>query len=555
MPTASRADWKLGLLERAITAVAPTWALKRSLARHALSRVRSYEAASVSRRTDGWIAGGGSANTEILSGHARIVARSRELVRNQSWASGAVSELVSSVIGTGIRAQFLNPGRRQARAVTAQRLWEEWAETTACDADGRHNLYGLQALAFRTIVEGGEVVLRRRWRRKRDGLPVPMQVQLLEGDHLDSIRDRRAPSGGGSQVIMGVQVGALGQREGYWLFRDHPGDYFTSNRALESSFVPATDVRHGFRADRIGQLRGVPWGAPCLIAVRDFVDYGDAVRLRAKIANALVGVIHDVSSPDAENPLAGIGVKQEGQLESDVRQMEPGTYMDAPEGKSVTFSRPPAPESVEEVSRVNLLEISAGFQVPYERLTGDYARFPYSAARMSELRFSRRVEAWRWNNFIPQVCDGIATWFLEAAELDGRLGQRSRPKPTWTPQRREMIEPDKEVAAIKSRIRLGITSLSEEIRSVGEDPEAVLSELREDLERLDKLGLVLDCDPRQDTARQSPAATAAGAVTAPEPPEPPEPGEEPEGQPGRPPDGGKVPEEGGDEEEPEEEEG
>ena len=69
--------------------------------------------------------------------------------------------------------------------------------TTACDADGRLDFAGIQKQALRTVVESGEVLVRRRIRRPEDGLPIPLQLQVLEPDHLDATRDGiTTPNGG-----------------------------------------------------------------------------------------------------------------------------------------------------------------------------------------------------------------------------------------------------------------------------------------------------------------------------------------------------------------------
>jgi capsid protein len=60
-----------------------------------------------------------------------------------------------------------------------------------------------------------------------------------------------------------------------------------------------------------------------------------------------------------------------------------------------------------------------------------------------------------------------------------------------------MTELDKEARANVIRIRSGQATVSEVIREQGHDPEAHLAELADDFKRLDKLGLVLDCDPRK----------------------------------------------------------
>jgi capsid protein len=59
-----------------------------------------------------------------------------------------------------------------------------------------------------------------------------------------------------------------------------------------------------------------------------------------------------------------------------------------------------------------------------------------------------------------------------------------------------MIDPTKEVPAIRDEVRSGLKSLSEAIREGGRSPDEVLKELASDAEKLDELKLKLDSDPR-----------------------------------------------------------
>ena len=119
------------LLQRAIGYIAPGWTLTRSSNRGGAGLARrNYEAAAVGRRTSGWHRGGSDANTAIGPALAYIRNTSRHLVRNNPYAESALGTIADHVVGTGITAK---PRSRNARALAA---WREWAETTACDADG-----------------------------------------------------------------------------------------------------------------------------------------------------------------------------------------------------------------------------------------------------------------------------------------------------------------------------------------------------------------------------------------------------------------------------------
>lgn len=177
-PTA--ATW----LDRAIGFVAPQRGLRRMRARVALTLLaRNYEGASIGRRTQGWRSSISDANAAMGPSLSRLREVARDLVRNNPYAESALNTVGDHVVGWGIVGKPRTPNPR------AIDLWNSWAGTTACDADGRNDMAGLQKLVMRTVVESGEVIVRRIPRRLEDGLPIPLQLQVLEPDYLDDSKD------------------------------------------------------------------------------------------------------------------------------------------------------------------------------------------------------------------------------------------------------------------------------------------------------------------------------------------------------------------------------
>ena len=162
--------------------MAPQAGLRRARHRAAIATLaRSYEGARRGRRTEGWVVAGTSANAEIGTALSRLRDRSRDLVRNNPYAAKAVQAVVSNLVGTGIL-----PRARSAMPTSTRRPTSSGpASPRACDADGLTDFSGLQALIVRAMAESGECLVRIRDRRIEDGLPVPLQLQLLEPDHLD----------------------------------------------------------------------------------------------------------------------------------------------------------------------------------------------------------------------------------------------------------------------------------------------------------------------------------------------------------------------------------
>jgi capsid protein len=95
-------------------------------------------------------------------------AKSRDLVRRNAWAAAGVEAFVSNAIGTGIKPQSMLADQPLREAIHS--LWWDWCEEA--DAAGLTDFYGLQALACRAMLEGGECLVRLRYRRPEDGLPV-----------------------------------------------------------------------------------------------------------------------------------------------------------------------------------------------------------------------------------------------------------------------------------------------------------------------------------------------------------------------------------------------
>lgn len=484
-------------IDRAIGYFAPAAGLRRMRARVAADILaRHYEAASSTRRTQGWRRTAGDASAVIGPALAALRMAARDLVRNNGHARAAIRTICDHVVGWGITAK---PAMKDKRAAAA---WKAWAETTACDADGRSNFAGLQKLVVRTMVESGEVLIRRRWRRPEDGLPIPMQLQVLDPDHIDTTKTGiTLPNGG--RIVHGVEFDALGARAAYWLFREHPGSEFPNS--LTSVRIPAEGVLHVFEIERPSQVRGPSWFAPVLLKFKDFDDFSDATLMKQKIAACLAVITSDT---DGSAPPLGQVTDSAGIVD----QLEPGMILNVPPGKSVDVVNPPAVREYADYAKTTLQEIAAGMGISYEDLTGDYTRLPFSAARMSRLRHWAHVEDWRWRTLIPQFCDPVWSWAMTAAQVANLVSDEA-PAAEWTAPPAPMIDPASEGLAYKRNIRAGIMTLPEALRERGYDPESVLAEYAESNKLLDKLGLILDSDPRRLTEAGNAVALAGVTPT------------------------------------------
>jgi len=213
----------------------------------------NFEGATFGRRLGTWGISSAGPDRALFGSIETLRFRSRQLVRNDPNAAGGMDTLTANLVGMGItpRWQIDDSGLKQK----ILDLWADW--TLEADVDGVLDFYGLQALAARSVIEAGEALVRFRPRRAEDGLSVPLQIQLIEADHLDASYNSVAPNG--NEIRMGIEFDRRGRRIAYWLFKEHPGEFFPLSDNATRIRVPASQVLHVYRVLRPGQKRGMPW--------------------------------------------------------------------------------------------------------------------------------------------------------------------------------------------------------------------------------------------------------------------------------------------------------
>lgn len=474
-----------GLMDRALAAVAPGLAARRYAARISIDNLRrGYEGASRGRGTDGWKTANTSADAEISAAGAILRDRMRDLVRNNPLAGQAVQVLVNNIIGTGIRPRAASKDKELNKRV--DELFEKWSMRS--DAHGHTDFYGLQVLAVREMIEGGDLfALKRPLRRANGG--VPLQVELREADHLDDARFADDPQG--VRIKQGIEYDRNGRRTAYWMFPDHPGDNAPIfSRRLESVRVPTDMVAHLFERQRV-QSRGVPWGTPALKALRDLDDWQMAELVRKKTEACLVGIVFG----DDEDQMRVTPTIQDSEGRQ-IEQFEPGLIAYARGGKDIKFNQPAATPGIREWNLVQMHIIAAGFRVPYALMTGDLSQANFSSSRAGLNEFRRMVEQVQWQVVIPMFCERVWSWFIDAAFTAGLIPSDDVPA-EWAPPRFESVNPWQDAQTDLLEVRAGFASTPQMIAKRGYDPLAVIEEQAAFMRETDRLQLVFTSDARK----------------------------------------------------------
>jgi lambda family phage portal protein len=503
----------LSRLDRAIEALSPAWGARRLRERLRIEAARAYEGGGVGRMTDGWWTTSSDATSEVLSGGRRLRDRARDLVRNNPWACSALQTWRSTagpIVARTLAPDVAAPGASRLAGGVADRidtLWTAWCERAGAE-DGT-DFGDLQGQVIGELVEAGECLIRRVDRRLADGLPVPLQVQVLEPDYLDDTRDRPLDDGG--VILGGIEFGPpLGgppQRRAYWLWREHPGAVRVFTRLQgESVRVPADEIAHVYEQTRAGQVRGASWFAPALLKFRDLADY-ELFELARKKAEACLSVwVSDTGDAGT------MGAPRYDPAVRNVEDLQPAMVRYLPPGKQPHFQAPAPNSDYVQYMRHQAHDCAAALGLTYELMTGDMSQVNFSSARMGWLAFQRRVSFVQNTVLVPRGLRPVREWFLAAGRAAGTVPDV--PVETrWTPPRWPSVQPVEDATAALIEARSGQTTLPEQIARRGLDPLDVLDELQKWNAEVDERGIVLDSDPRQTDRK--------GTVQKPQPDGPP----------------------------------
>jgi lambda family phage portal protein len=463
-----------------------------------------YEGARIGRRLSAWGTSTAGPNNALFSSLGNLRSRSRDLARNDPQICGAIDCLVSNIVGMGISPRWQITDLKLKKRL--QRLWADW--TQEADADGLLDFYGLQTLIARAIIESGEVFIRFCPRRPGNGLTVPLQLQILEADHLDHHYNTVAPNG--NEIRMGIEFDKNGQRKAYWMFREHPGEtYPTTMNPHDRIRIPASEILHAFQPLRPGQQRGRPWLSALILTMHELNQFNDAELVRKKTAAMFGGFITQPLEDSNAPPLFG-NEDEPDESGSPVIQMEPGTFPSLPPGYNVTFSEP-ADVGGNYGAFVKHQEQRAARGIgglTYEKFTGDLSGVTYSSIRAGNLEFQRQCKQFIYNVMAYQICRPVARYWLSQVALSNAMflpGYAKDPKQylriKWTIDGWPWVDPLKDLKASTGLVRSGFSSRTQEVAERGLDVETLEEEIQADNERADAAGLVFDSDAREKGGR------------------------------------------------------
>lgn len=512
-------------IDGAISIVSPAWGAKRAAARRLL---RAYQGAESNRLTDNKRPKNQSADQELYGPFGADAARAwaRLFVRDNAYAWGVVDTIVSSVVGCGIKAQSMLETKDgdDVEDVNWQRdeAFAKWCE--AADVNGQMTFTEIQALAQREIVEAGEVLIRKlRVGKAYNGIArdVPLALELIEADRLASDRDTYTVArDNGLRITRGIEMDELGRPIAYWVYPSHPLQVNAFSRMPVR--IPANEILHLYRRDRIGQSRGVTWFAPVMQWIRDLGVYVDN-ELQASAVQSCFTLAIKTEGAAPTGVLPSTDQESSDADGNKYEYLQPGQIMYLNPGESVESANPGRNNSQSETWIALILRgIAVGTGLSYEIVARDYSKTTYSSSRTSQLEDRRRFR--RWQDYLKtHLCQPIWDAFCEAAIVAGVDGfpamsdmltdARKSVPVEWQTQEWEWVDPQNEQAASEGAINSFSSTYQAELGQRGKNWRQVFYQRSKEEKLKRDLGLITqDIQTEQAKAQAAVAASTTAEM-------------------------------------------
>lgn len=515
--------------DAAITALSPAWGLRRAARRNALKMLSSYRGASRDRLRENWTPGGGSADADLLNGLPDLRERSRDLNRNDAFASAITGTVTINIVGTGLRPQcrldrtILSLEEVAAREFekAAERVWRRWCPHA--DAGNRLDFYGMQALVQRQILENGEVILLPL-RLKDSWRPYALAFEIIEADRLETPYDQRS----NPRIRDGVELGERGEPIAYHIRKRHPGDVLLARAgaSMVGEWVryPARNqfgqknVLHLYHVKRTGQTRGEPFFAPVLAQFKDLADYMEAELVAARIAACFAAF---VKKTDPYGAMVGATAETNTRSQR-IQEFEPGMVAYLAPGEDISFANPNRPNgSFEPYVMMALRAIGSALGLPIELVLKDFSRTNYSSARAALLearRFFKNYQQWLATNLCQPAWELLLeeAWLREDLPPVNMFADKMADewfRCRWIAPGWGWVDPVKEVESSTTAIGGNLSTLADECAAQGRDWEETLEQRKREKDKLTELGLdvvAAPAEPAADTPGKEPGEVEPG---------------------------------------------
>ena len=503
--------------------------------RGAVRAAGHFKAAEKSRLMDSWDTTPVPINQQLQQELHSMVARSRQLAKNDPYYRRFLGLAKNNVIGhagfkftANVKTAGDKPDDRASRAI--EKAWRQANKKGVLDYRGRHGFKKMCELMLASLLRDGEVLALKV--RSRKIKPFGFALQLLD-PLLLQVNSEQVPGKSGHKITLGVEFDREGRRVAYWLHSTDTThqDYYTLH-GRGYIRLPAERIIHEFLDEYIDQVRGFPLG--CAAASRHHMldKYEDAELSGAVISASTMGIIE--RGEDGSGWSGGVESDDEDDYDDEepfYMEVEGGSFQEIPHGAKLNTWDPQHPnQAFKDFVKGILRGIAAALGVSYFSLANDLEGVNFSSGRIGALE-DREVWKGLQDWFIDNLLQPIFEEWLAQALLMGavRLSGGSPLSPAgldrycdgarFNGRRWAWTDPQKESAAHTMQLDNRTISRTEICADRGREFSDVLDELEREEKEMQKRGI---------TPGNADKAVQAAAAVPQEPDEPETDDEDPE---------------------------
>lgn len=471
-----------------------------------------------------------SPDGEIDMFRNRIVARVRDLVRNDGWASGAVTRILDNAIGGHFRPN-IKPDYKALAAYTGNKAFDStwaaefgrtaeahyrsWAHDPGhfCDAQRSQTVTQMLRLALRHKLVDGDALAQVAWMPERVGrgrARYCTAVNLIDPDRLSNPQmrfDSLTTRGG-------VEVDGNGAAVGYWIRRAHQGDWWAAADSVHWDLIPRETawgrpiIIHDFDHDRASQHRGGAGIFTSILQRMKMLWKYDETELDAAVVNAIFGAY--VESPfDHQLMEQALGddvdLNQYQQQRAEFHSTRRTMLGDArvpilfPGEKINTVSATRPSGNFQQFENAFLRNFAAATGLSAQQLSNNWSDVNYSSARGALLEAWKTMER-RRHDFATGFAQPILASFMEESfEVDDYPLPSGAPefiecramyaRADWMGPGRGWIDPVDEKKGAILGMDGALSTLQRECAEQGLDYEEVLEQRKREIDEFKRLGL------------------------------------------------------------------
>lgn len=486
-----------------------------------------------------WEAFPQSADSDILRDKPTLDARTRDLVRNNGFAAGAMQRQSDHIIGPrGLRLsarpdwRALGQSEKWATkfAEQAESLWESWAnDPRECDVAGLLDMADHTTIAFKGCFANGDSFGIPLW-RPEPGRKWALRIQGIEGDRVKNPQNQI----NAANIRGGIELDRYGKPIAYHVTKTHPGDtsmLINLSDAYATERIPAETewgrrrVIHLIERQRYGQTRAVGALSAVIAQFKQLDSYLD-YEMKNQMLNTMIGMVLETPLEDLiglfanpEQAIEVLGLRKPPTFNGggQVLQLKPGEKM------SPYSPNRPGSQLIPFV-RTFQSELCAATNLPYEQFTLDFSQSSYVGIRagIAELyRFVNGKRYWvgtgwnqRWYELLME--EAVNTGRIDAPDFYSNTAAYCRAD--WIGAGQGYTDRTKEVAAAALAIKNRLSTLEIECAAQGLYWRDVIDQVSREEQYAKDKGVSLETDPAQVAAAGAPQV--APSNDAPPPPAP-----------------------------------